>query len=143
MKRLMYLLAAAVVAVSFTMCKGNSTIPVGSSWELEYIYSDNNAVQPPQDHTATLSFMEDSKIAGETGCNRFFGEYAQEGESLSFSKVGSTRMMCPQMQFETAWLDVITRTGSFEMDQQQLLLKDSTGNIIALLKRFAPQALEN
>ena len=143
MGNLIRLLAAATVAFSFSMCTNNSEIPVESNWELEYIYSEGNAMEPPQDHNATLAFLKDSKIAGETGCNRFFGEYKSEGNSLSFDKVGSTRMMCPQMQFETAWLDAIARTGSFEMDQDQMILKDSTGNIIALLKKIAPQALEN
>ena len=40
-------------------------------------------------------------------------------------------------------MEVINNTDSFEMDKEQMILKDSTGNIIALLKKIAPQALEN
>ena len=143
MGKLINLLAAAAVALSFTMCTSNSEIPVESNWELEYIYTEGNAVEPPQDHNATLAFLKDSKIAGDTGCNRFFGEYKATGNSLKFGQVGTTRMMCPQMQFENAWMEVINNTDSFEMDKEQMILKDSTGNIIALLKKIAPQALEN
>lgn len=136
-------MAAVAAAFLFSMCTSNSEIPVESNWELEYIYTDGNAVEPPQDHNATLAFLKDSKIAGDTGCNRFFGEYEAKGNSLKFGQVGTTRMMCPQMQFENAWMEVINNTDSFEMDKEQMILKDSTGNIIALLKKIAPQALEN
>lgn len=143
MGKFINLMATAAVALMFIMCTGNSEIPVESNWELEYIYTDGNATEPPQDHNASIAFLKDSKIAGETGCNRFFGEYHSKGNSLKFDKVGTTRMMCPQMQFETAWLETISKTNSFEMDNGQMILKDSTGNIIALLKKIAPQTLEN
>ena len=143
MGRSIKLMAAVAAAFLFSMCTSNSEIPVESNWELEYIYTDGNAVEPPQDHNATLAFLKDSKIAGDTGCNRFFGEYEAKGNSLKFGQVGTTRMMCPQMQFENAWMEVINNTDSFEMDKEQMILKDSTGNIIALLKKIAPQALEN
>jgi heat shock protein HslJ len=36
----------------------------------------------------------DHRLAGSTGCNLMFGEYALDGERIRFSAIGSTRMAC-------------------------------------------------
>ncbi|MFN3608336.1 MAG: META domain-containing protein [Hyphomonas sp.] len=41
-----------------------------------------------------LTFTEDGKINGTTGCNRFFGSYTQSGAAIAFSGVGMTKMAC-------------------------------------------------
>lgn len=35
-----------------------------------------------------------NKISGNSGCNSFFGTYAADGDFVSFSKMGTTRMVC-------------------------------------------------
>lgn len=136
-----FVLAAAISV--FTMCSNNNGIPVESNWELESIYFNGSTMTPPEDHAPTLAFLKDSKIAGETGCNRFFGDFTLAGENLKFENIGSTRMMCPQMQFETAYLEVIANTASYSIDNGKLTLKDNAGNIIALLEKIEPSAMEN
>ena len=143
MRRFVYPFAMAAAMFIFSMCSQNNTIPVESNWELEYLYSNGTEMTPPQEHTATLAFLKDSKIAGETGCNRFFGEYTAEGERVKFENMGSTRMMCPDMQFETAYLQAISQTASYTIEDGELSLKDSNGNIVAILKKIEPAALEN
>lgn len=34
------------------------------------------------------------KVSGNSGCNSFFGTYAADGDFVSFSKIGTTRMVC-------------------------------------------------
>ena len=143
MKRFTLPFVLAAASAIFAMCSNNNNIPVESNWELEYIYSNGSAIAPPEEHTPTLAFLKDSKIAGETGCNRFFGDYTIKDKNLKFDNVGSTRMMCPQMQFETAYLQVISNTASYSMDDNKLALKDNDGNIIALLEKIEPSAMEN
>lgn len=41
-----------------------------------------------------INFEADGKINGTTGCNRFFGGYAQTGAELAFTGVGMTKMAC-------------------------------------------------
>ena len=55
---------------------------------------------------------------------------------------GLTIDLCHQLGVNNIIRGLRTTT-DFEMDQDQMILKDSTGNIIALLKKIAPQALEN
>lgn len=134
-------MAAAIFI--FSMCSNKSGIPIESNWELEYIYTDGKEMTPPAEHNASLAFLKDSKISGETGCNRFFGDFAVNGASLKFENMGSTRMMCPQMEFENAYLQTISNVASYTISKNQLILKDNAGNIVALLNKIEPVALEN
>ncbi len=142
MKKFMYQLAILIAPFAFAMCSENGNIPVESNWELEYIYSNGYEMAPPEEHNATIAFLKDSQMAGDTGCNRFFGNFAATDNTLEFNNVGSTRMMCPQMQFENAFLSTIEKTASYNVSKDQLVLKDSLGNIIALLKKIEPVAQE-
>lgn len=142
MKKFMYQLAILIAPFAFAMCSENGNIPVESNWELEYIYSNGSEMAPPEEHNATIAFLKDSQMAGDTGCNRFFGNFAATDNTLEFNNVGSTRMMCPQMQFENAFLSTIEKTASYNVSKDQLVLKDSLGNIIALLKKIEPVAQE-
>jgi heat shock protein HslJ len=42
----------------------------------------------------TLEFSNDGRVAGRGACNRYFGSVKIEGERISFSQIGSTRMAC-------------------------------------------------
>ena len=70
-------------------------------------------------------------------------QFTTSDEKLEFKNVGSTRMMCPQVQFENAFLSTLENTASYNVSKDQLVLKDSLGNIIALLKKIEPVAEEN
>lgn len=41
-----------------------------------------------------ITFTGDGQINGTTGCNRFFGGYAQDGAAVTFSGTGMTKMTC-------------------------------------------------
>ena len=135
--------AIAATAVIFAMCNNNGNIPVESNWEVEYVVSEGSEIVPPAEHNATMAFLKDSKIAGETGCNRFFGNFTINEENIKFDNMGSTRMMCPEMGFETAYLQAIANTVSYNRSKGILELKDINGNITVLLKEIEPVAMEN
>jgi putative lipoprotein len=53
----------------------------------------------------------ESRAHGNAGCNNFFGQFQSEGDTLSFSAVGSTMMLCPQgMDTERAFLEALGST---------------------------------
>lgn len=136
-------MAAAVASFSFTMCSSSGNIPVESNWRVESLHSDGNEIAVPADHDATLAFLKDSKIAGDSGCNKFFGDFKADKNSLSFSNMGSTRMMCPEMQFENAYMKGLAEVGSYKISGGRLMLLDNSGEIIAVLSQIEPVAMEN
>ncbi|MBD7978565.1 MULTISPECIES: META domain-containing protein [Pseudomonas] len=42
----------------------------------------------------TVTFDKDGRAHGHGGCNRWFASYQLEGQNLSFSHAGATRMAC-------------------------------------------------
>lgn len=72
-----------------------------------------------------INFEADGKINGTTGCNRFFGGYAQTGASLAFTGVGMTKMACMAdgvMAQETAFGKILSSKTEGKID--------SLGNLI-------------
>ena len=143
MRKMITLLLVALVSAVFAMCTPKKDIPVESNWAVDKLYVEGTEISVPEGHNPYLAFLKDSKISGETGCNRFFGDYTIKGKTLAFTNVGSTRMMCPQMAFENAFMDAINTAAQFTLADDTLVLKDKDGNIIAILKKIEPIAVEN
>ena len=102
----------------------------GVSWRITHIgdQSVNGA------SAAHILFLADNRIAGSTGCNRFFGQYTLTGEALSFKGVGSTRMACPPelMAQEGVFLKMLASVNRFSFeasDAQRLLLHTDGADI--------------
>ena len=85
----------------------------------------------------SLSLAGDGKLAGSGGCNRFFGSYEQQGEALSFSPLGSTRMACPPdiMKREQAFFDMLGKVRAARREASTLVLLDGAGQELATLSR--------
>ena len=71
----------------------------GSSWILRQMRGQDIS----SDQSATLLFSGD-QVQGNATCNRFTGSYTVAGSALSFGPLASTRMACPEMGLETAYL---------------------------------------
>lgn len=84
----------------------------------EWVLTDFAWNEPaPPDPEVTLVF-EDDQIAGRAGCNGFFADVEEGGDSpngLSIGPVGSTRMMCSEeiMQVEDRFLRQLAGANSY------------------------------
>lgn len=61
---------------------------------------------------------ENERLAGNGGCNTFFGNYALNGDKLGFSAMGSTMMACPEgveseQSFQLPWVTLVTRHSKY------------------------------
>ena len=57
----------------------------------------------------TIEFVEAGKIAGNAGCNRYFGTVTITDKTIEVKPLGMTRMMCPEsiMNQEQAFTQVL------------------------------------
>ncbi|WP_291201846.1 META domain-containing protein [Hyphomonas sp.] len=62
----------------------------GTSWAVDSI----GGAAAVSGSEPSITFTADGQINGTTGCNRFFGGYAQTGSKLTFTGVGMTKMAC-------------------------------------------------
>lgn len=63
----------------------------GSAWRLEDL-GGRSAMSGVE---VTLQFPDEGRAVGNASCNRFFGQVVAEGDSISFSDIGTMRMACP------------------------------------------------
>lgn len=104
-------------------------------WNLVALGDKSLAPADTQRATPHIILAPDSKqVSGSGGCNRMFGVYELNGDSIRFSGVGSTKMACSGgMATETQFLGSLLRVKAWKITGQQLELADSTG---AMLARF-------
>lgn len=63
------------------------------------------------------------RVSGSTGCNRLNGRYALNGDSLTFSDLGSSKMTCPgSMERERNFLQALADTTGWKLSGERLQL---------------------
>ena len=73
----------------------------------------------------TLEFnAADTMVAGRTNCNRFFGKYELKGKELELKNLGMTRMACPEMQYEDAFVKMLDEVDGYEIKGEELKFYD-------------------
>jgi len=73
---------------------------------------------------AFLSFAPaDKRFTGNAGCNSINGNYKIDNSKIYFSDIISTKMSCPDIAFETTFLQTLDKVNRFEVSGNTILLK--------------------
>lgn len=119
--------AAAVLLLTMAACTstGQDKKLEGTTWKLSKMGTIPAAAIDKEADFFTLEFnAADTTIAGRTNCNRFFGRYALNGKKLEFKGLGMTRMACPDMQYEDAFVKMLDDVDRFEIEGAKLTFYD-------------------
>jgi len=92
------------------------------------------------EQAAPTATFEGSAVSGSTGCNRFSGRYALDGDALALSALATTLLACapPLDAVERAFVAALERVAGWRVAGGELALLDATGEE---LLRFAPASL--
>lgn len=83
-----------------------------------------------------VAFKSNGEIIGHGGCNQFFGQYTQEGQSLTIGALASTKKFCADvMQAETTFMQKLQDTRKIEATHIALRLYDMDGSELMQLRR--------
>ena len=85
--------------------------------------------RPPVEGSApTIEFTED-RVAGTTGCNRFFAGYTVVDDGLSLTAVGMTMMACdgPIGDIEMVFVTVLNAAQTVAVDAEGRLVIGGSG----------------
>ena len=132
-----FAMAVAMVSMGCSQMSGQAQSELdltGTSWRATSI--DRSPARPGVD--STLSFNEPGKVAGNAGCNQYFGPVEINGTDMKFGLMGMTQMMCPpeQMDQEQAFAKALGRVTRFDvMDGKLLLYADDGGAPIVELEK--------
>ena len=116
------LLALGLALVLAPCCAGAAEL-AGSEWRPVRI----GAADVAADTKAIVQFKSGGELAGQGGCNRFFGRYKIDGETIEIGPIGATRMACPEpvMAQEASLLAALEAAKTFARDRTSLVLFDA------------------
>lgn len=104
----------------------------GTSWQLVQLYGRNVTVEAGT-FTFTLS-PDDGRISGRGACNRLSGSYETDRKgALRIGPLASTRMACPDLSQEQAFVRALESATHYDMDGPMLLLL-ADGELRAVLQ---------
>jgi len=109
----------------------------GTAWTV----IEMNGEATPADAEATLDFAV-GQVSGIAFCNRFFGPYEEDGTTLSFGMLGSTMMACPDMEYESEYLEALGTATGYRVEADYLVLTDADGNAGLIFSPAKQAALE-
>ena len=107
----------------------------GSEWVLTSL----NGNEPIAGSTVTLKFEKD-QLGGSGGCNSYGGKYTVGSDGkLSVSEVVQTEMACMDpagvMEQESQFGQTLTQAASFQMNGDNLEIKNAAGEIILVFAK--------
>lgn len=121
----MALLLAACMGPQGAAPAGAAEALAGTEWRLEEL-NGQPAVASQSVPVPTLAFAADGQRAsGNGGCNQYNGAYTQDGPSLRFGLLASTRRACADEAGnaqETAYLRALESTTRFSATAERLVL---------------------
>lgn len=136
---------AAVLMLSVTSCRSSRQLSadnLAGEWNVTTLNGKNI-------DGANVPFIgidvDGKRVYGNAGCNRIMGslELDASGQGkLSFGQVAATRMMCPDMELETAVLDALNVVGGYSLTENGLQLTDGDGNVVITLTRREALAVD-
>jgi copper homeostasis protein (lipoprotein) len=75
---------------------------------------------------------ESHRASGSGGCNRIMGGYELKGDTLTFARMASTMMACPDgMETEQKFLRALGQVKRWKIVKRQLELMDGSGKVVA------------
>lgn len=119
-------IAAVALLFAMTACGGShkDALPLeGTTWKLSEMQGiPATAIDAEADFFTLQLNAADTMVAGRTNCNRFFGRYALKDARLTFENMGMTRMACPDMTYENAFVKMLSEVDRYAIEGRELKL---------------------
>lgn len=125
-------LAMFALLLGMVSCGGTKTESLGgTAWKLATMKQiPAESISAEQDAFTFEFNAADTMVYGRTNCNRFFGKYEESADgALHIGNIGSTRMACPDMEYETAFLQMLDQVDAYTIEGGELTL---SGNGVPL-----------
>ena len=95
----------------------------GTAWRLVEIGGQPSPAESTTTRTPGFTLTAAGrKVQGSAGCNRMTGTYELDAPSLKFGPLATTRMACPGLATETAFLKALGATTRYEIAGTMLTL---------------------
>jgi len=113
----------------------------GTEWRLVSLGPSGAEANIVAGTTVTLKFGEDGRASGSTGCNMYSGTYQVRGDTLSFSRLISTRRACLDQNAnsqEQRFISGLEAANRFRLVGDRLTILSDRGRNVLNFVRDAP-----
>jgi heat shock protein HslJ len=108
---------------------------LGKKWDLSELNGSPLTLDAMFPGKPYLVFEERNRIAGNLGCNGFGGNLEFKGNNeIKISEIVATKMACPNLKVEQAFLEALNTTKSFHVENNTLMLSNENQEVIAKLE---------
>jgi len=137
-KTTFFLMITFVIALFSSCCSNKSTTLDFLQKDLVVVslQGEHICCQNPQPPTMFFDTLE-SRVSGNTGCNRYFAQYQLSDSTVQFNMPGTTRMACDSAanSLELKMLEVLSLANHYEVTVDELILKNGD-TVLAILKEM-------
>ena len=130
-------------AVAQTGMSTDQRVLVGLEWRLRSFGPAGAEIGVVAGTTVTLTFGEDGRASGSTGCNSYGGTYQVRGDNISFSRIASTRRACLDQKAneqEQRFISAIETASRFRLLRNRLtILSDRGRNVLNFVNIPPPE----
>ncbi|MDK2768302.1 MAG: META domain-containing protein [Sphingomonas sp.] len=120
-----FMLSACVTTGSQPSSADGSPVTVlqAGEWRIQKIAGASVIDNSP----ATLMFDHQGQLSGNASCNKLIASYTVQGDKLTISPVGTTRMACPPafMNQERRLVDLLGKVTRYDIDGSGALVLTS------------------
>ncbi|PSR53981.1 hypothetical protein AHMF7605_10850 [Adhaeribacter arboris] len=139
MRFILYLVGLPAILLLLLNCSVNNkkgyisnvTLESGK-WILINLY-EQEVIKQNTDRPIYLEFnVTDQKLTGFAGCNRLFGAFSSKGSAITFSRVGSTKLICPDAKLEDDFVSSLQQITRYQIDGEKLQLYNHSNLLMTL-----------
>ena len=135
----MLCITTALIIAGCCHCRSKSRAAApleGNTWRLIKLMGEDIETSG---ESFTLTFTDEGRIAGVGSCNRLFGDYTAAADGkLDIGQLGSTRMMCPDIERENRYFMAVGTATAYEIDGETMMLLDD-GEVLAMFALVKPE----
>ncbi|MCQ2295098.1 MAG: META domain-containing protein [Bacteroidales bacterium] len=130
--KMKFFIVSLICMFALVGCGSRNTAEINGFWSIDEAMnvSTQGSIFPTY-----IEFAADGICHGNGGVNYFSGKYALDGENLSFSNMGSTKMMGPNMNIEDAVNQALEAAASIKVDGDKAYVLNADGDTIMSLSK--------
>jgi len=130
MKKALIALAGMLALVGCGSQKNAKSIDITGKWAIEQAMGVST--EGAENH-AFINFEKDGNLNGNASVNVFNGSYKLNGDKLTLSNIGMTKMMGASMEIEDAITEAINTTASVKADGEKIMVLDQKDKTVMVL----------
>ncbi len=115
---------ALITALTLSACLQDETVAAFDDDQIWTLQEPDNSLF---EATASLSFKDDGKVTGQAPCNTFFTEQTKPYPWIGFGPIGTTRMICTDIEAEKRFLSALMEMTLVEVSGEVMILSNDAG----------------